>query len=81
MNPAVIKISSKGQVTLPASICRELKSDRLSVVLDRGAIKMRQISMAEITHDFPSEEKDLLQACEASLDFWDNPEDEVWNDV
>ena len=81
MNPSVIKVSPKGQVTLPASIYRELKSNTLVIFLDHGAIKMRPISMAEITSDFLSEEKDLLQACETNLDFWDNPEDEVWNDI
>ena len=76
-----IKVSDKGQISIPNSIRQRLgidKGDNLILFEIEGKIliEKQQIVSEKIKDDF----KDVLQFSEQSLkDVWDNPEDEIWN--
>jgi hypothetical protein len=44
--------------------------------------KMKSSKVEIIILPFHSDDfSDLMDASESSIEFWDNPDDEVWNDV
>ena len=76
-----IKVSDKGQISIPSSIRQRLgidKGDNLVLFEIEGKIliEKQQIVSEKIKDDF----KDVLKFSEQSLkEVWDNPEDEIWN--
>ncbi len=77
MDIKIIKVTDKGQISLPVSLRQELRintGDELIVARTSDAIIMRKIK----TDDF----KDLLQHSESvASKLWDNDEDEIWNSI
>ncbi len=77
MEASIIKITDKGQISLPVKI-RELLSlkqgDELFITLNNNAIVLKKLKR----DDF----RDLLKNSEkVARKLWDNKEDEAWNDV
>jgi len=76
-------MSSKGQIVIPKEVRRKHKLDRNTdlVLQDEGDIlvlrKKKDVDRALRDQFYP-----LLKASERSLaELWNNPEDDVWNDV
>lgn len=76
-------MSSKGQIVIPKEVRRKHKLDRDTDLLlqDEGNILVlrKKTDVEEALRDqfYP-----LLKASERRLaELWDNPEDDVWNDV
>ncbi len=79
----VVRLSSKGQIVIPKEVRRRHKLDRNTdlVLQEEGDIlvlrKKRDVERILKDQFYP-----LLRASERSLaELWDNPEDDVWNDV
>jgi AbrB family looped-hinge helix DNA binding protein len=78
-----VKVSAKGQFTLPAEVMRELnlrKGTEMLLVQDGDKVFLRKASAVgkEMIDDLAGFENLGLTSF-ARL--WDNPYDEVWNDV
>ena len=77
-----IKVSDKGQISIPNSIRQRLGIDRgdeliLLEVEGKLLIEKPEVVREKIKDDF----KDILHFSEQSLkEVWDNPEDEIWNE-
>ena len=76
-------MSSKGQIVIPGEVRRRHKLDRNTdlVLQDEGdfLVLRKKGDVEKVLRDqfYP-----LLKASERSLaELWDNPEDDVWNDV
>ena len=76
-------MSSKGQIVIPMEVRRRHKLDRNTdlVLQDEGdfLVLRKKGDIEKVLRDqfYP-----LLNASERSLaELWDNPEDDVWNDV
>lgn len=80
MHMSVVKVTDKGQITLPISIQTSAnikKGDTLLIVEKEGRILLEKTEhlAKEITDDF----KDILKFTELSLrKIWNNKEDEIW---
>lgn len=77
-----IKVSQKGQISIPSDIRRELKIKRGDELL---LVKRGKKLLLEKTQQFEKEVKDefedLLSVTEYSLKkLWNNKEDEIWNE-
>ncbi len=77
METKIIKVTDKGQISLPV-VLREslkiLKGDELLLIRSEDKIILRKIKQ----DDF----KDLLKHSEkAAKKLWDNEKDEIWNNV
>lgn len=79
----VVKVSSKGQVVIPKEVRKRhrIEQDTDLVLLESGdAIVLRKKKDVEAL--LRDEFTPLLRASEGVLgELWDNPEDDVWNDV
>lgn len=76
MDFSVAQVSSKGQITIPAKIRKRFPSSTLIITYENDIVKMKPLSFQE------SEDKDIWQKIsEPSFQFWDNPEDDIWNNV
>jgi AbrB family looped-hinge helix DNA binding protein len=79
----VIKVSSKGQIVIPKEVRKRhrLERDTDLVLVESGdAIVLRK--KADVERALKGEFVPLLRASEDALrNLWDNPEDDVWNDV
>lgn len=79
----VVKVSSKGQVVIPKEVRERhgLRRDTALVLVEAGdALVLRKERDVEAI--LKDEFAPLLQASESALkDLWDNPEDDVWNDL
>lgn len=77
MDTKIIKVTDKGQISLPIGMRESLhirQGDELLITKDQDAIVIKKIKR----EDF----RDLLKHSEkVAKKLWDNPEDEVWNDV
>ena len=75
METKIIKVTNKGQISLPVVIRNSLnilEGDQLILTQANESIVLRKIK----TDDF----KDLLKISEKSLKkLWDNKEDDIWN--
>ena len=83
MNATIVKLSSKGQITLPAKIRKEFKSSDLLVFTDKEGIRIKPLDLAQFTQNKNniSEDQAWLEASESSMDFWDNEADAAWDKV
>lgn len=79
----IVKVSSKGQIVIPKEVRRRHRLDRDTalVLLEAGdAIVLRR--RTDVEKVLKDEFTPLLRISEEVLrDLWDNPEDDVWNDV
>ena len=77
MNARIIRVTDKGQVSLPVLVRNSLKiskGDELVLTQKNESIILRKVK----EDDF----KDLLIHSEKSLKkIWDNNEDEIWNKI
>ena len=76
METSIIKVTDKGQISIPRSMRQSLKiemGDNLLITNSEGKIIIKKI----VDDDF----KDILKISEESLkEVWDNKEDEIWNE-
>jgi AbrB family looped-hinge helix DNA binding protein len=76
MDLKIVKVTDKGQISLPIRIRESLnidEGDELVIMKSEDAIIIKKIRI----DDF----KDLLKHSErVAKKLWDNKEDEVWND-
>lgn len=79
----IVKVSSKGQIVIPKEVRERhgLHRETDLVLLESGdALVLRK--KREVEGILKDEFDPLLRASEKALkDLWDNPEDDVWNDV
>jgi len=77
MESKIIKVTDKGQISLPISIRESLmieKGDELIITRSNNAIVIKKVKKRNFS--------DLLKHSEkVAKKLWDNKEDEVWNDV
>ena len=77
MDVKIIKVTDKGQISLPVGIRESLKirqGDELLITRTNDSIVIRKIKRDDFS--------DLLKHSEkVAKKLWDNEEDEVWNDV
>ena len=77
METKIIKVTDKGQISLPVRIRNSMdieKGDKLLVIQNNDSIIIRKVK----ENDF----SDLLKHSEkVAKKLWDNKEDEVWNNV
>ncbi len=77
MNTKIVKVSDKGQISIPTSMRKNAginKGDELLVIRSGRAIVIEKIKKSDFS--------DLLKNSEkVAKKFWDNPEDEVWDNV
>lgn len=77
METKIIKVTDKGQISLPVKIRNSLnilQGDELIITQSDNSVILRKIKR----DDF----KDLLKHSEkVAKRLWDNKEDEVWNNV
>lgn len=76
-----IKVSAKGQITIPSDIQREIgikKGDEMFLIKKGGKIILEKPEMA--ARKFKDEFRDIQSISERSLrKLWQNKSDEVWN--
>lgn len=81
MEAKIIKVTNKGQISLPVRIRESTNintGDNLIIIQKDKKIILEKVEnvQASIEDDF----KDLLRLSEISLkDFWNNKEDDVWD--
>jgi len=77
METKIIKVTDKGQISLPVKIRNVLnigKGDELIITRSEDSIIIRKIKQEDFS--------DLLMHSEKVAEkLWDNKEDEVWNDI
>lgn len=77
METKIIKVTNKGQISLPIGIRNALnieQGDELIVVRTDNSIIIKKLKKDDFS--------DLLKHAEkVAKKLWDNEEDEVWNDV
>lgn len=77
METKIIKVTDKGQISLPIQIREALnieQGDELIITRDEKAIIIKKIRKEDFS--------DLLKHSEkVAKKLWDNKEDEVWNNV
>lgn len=78
-----VKVSSKGQITLPAEVLRALKAgkgDEFVLIQEGHRITLVPAErVAKLVDDDLGGFENL--AVPSFEDLWDNPEDEVWDDA
>ncbi len=81
MEIKIIKVTDKGQISLPAGIRKSTNiniGDSIILIQKDKKIMLKKIDTIEneVEDDF----RDLLKLSEISLkNLWDNKEDEIWN--
>ena len=77
METKIIKVTDKGQISLPVGLREGLKikqGDDLIITRSENALILRKIREEDFS--------DLLKHSESvAKKFWDNKEDEVWDNV
>lgn len=77
MEAKIIKVTDKGQISLPIAIRHSLKinqGDSLLLTSSKDSLVLKKIKEEDFS--------DFLKASESSArDLWDNEEDEAWNNV
>ena len=79
----VVKVSSKGQIVIPKEARKRHRVDRdTELVLTESGDALVLRKKADVESLLKDEFTPLLRASEQALkDPWDNPEDDVWNDL
>ncbi len=77
METRIIKVTDKGQISLPIKIRESLhinKGDELIVTQSNDSVIMKKLRREDFS--------DLLKHSEkVAKKLWDNKEDEVWNEI
>ncbi|MBI3334214.1 AbrB/MazE/SpoVT family DNA-binding domain-containing protein [Candidatus Pacearchaeota archaeon] len=77
MEAKIIKVTDKGQISLPVFIRESLKikhGDELIIARSKDSIILRKIRREDFS--------DLLKHSEkVARKLWDNKEDEIWNEI
>ena len=77
MNVKIIKVTDKGQISLPVQIRNSLdieQGDELIITKSDNAIVLKKIQKEDFS--------DLLKHSEkVAEELWDNKDDEVWNNI
>ena len=77
METKIIKVTDKGQISLPIGIREALrikKGDELLITKTDDVVVIKKVKKDDFS--------DLLKHSEkVAKELWDNKEDEVWNDV
>ena len=77
METKIIKVTDKGQISLPVKIRNTLnieQGDELIITQSADSIVIRKVKKEDFS--------DLLKLSEkVGKKLWDNKEDEIWNDV
>ena len=77
METKIIKVTDKGQISLPVGMRDSLKikqGDELFVSEDKNMIVIKKIKKEDFSYLLKHSEK-------VAKKLWDNKEDEVWNNV
>ena len=78
-----LRVSSKGQIVIPKEVRERHRLDRdtdLVLIEEGDALILRK--KADVERVLKDRFYPFLRAAEARLgELWDNPEDDVWNDV
>ncbi len=77
-----IKVTDKGQISIPSSI-REIigieKGDELLIIENKGKILIEKVD--KISKEIIDDYSDIIKFNEKSLaEVWDNKEDEIWGE-
>ena len=78
-----MKLSSKGQIVIPKQVRRrhKLERDTALVLQEEGDVLILR-KKGDVDRILKDQFFPLLTASERSLaELWENPEDDVWNDV
>lgn len=77
METKIIKVTDKGQISLPVGIRESLnikQGDELIIIKNDNSLILKKVEEDDFS--------DLLKHSEAvAKELWDNKEDEIWNDV
>lgn len=80
MEIKTVKVSNKGQISIPASIRDKIgidKGDELILFETEGKILIEKVN--KISESIKDDFKDILKYNENSLkEVWDNNEDDIW---
>ena len=81
MEIKIIKVTDKGQISLPAGIRKSTNINiRDSIILIQKDKKIMLKKIDTIENEVEDDFRDLLKLSEISLkNLWDNKEDEIWN--
>jgi len=77
METKIIKVTDKGQISLPIEIRNSLEikeGDNLFIARDKNTIVIKKIKKEDFSYLLKYSE-------EVAKKLWDNKEDEVWNNV
>jgi len=77
METKIIKVTDKGQISLPIGMRNSLKinqGDELFITEDKDTIVIKKIKKEDFSYLLKHSEK-------VAKKLWDNKEDEVWNNV
>ncbi|MDP4038976.1 MAG: AbrB/MazE/SpoVT family DNA-binding domain-containing protein [Candidatus Pacearchaeota archaeon] len=77
MEIKIIKVTDKGQISLPVGIRDSLnikQGDELFITKDKDAIMIKKVKREDFSYLLKHSEK-------VARKFWDNKEDEVWDNV
>jgi len=75
MEAKIVKITAKGQISLPVQVqksCKLNKGDKLLLIEEDGTIILKKIKKSEFTNL-------ILQSERVAKKLWDNKEDEIWD--
>jgi len=78
---SIVKISSKGQITLPAPMRKNIETNTLIIFQEGNVFKMKPIKLDSLCKDNSSESEYWLEVAQDSVKFWDNEEDSLWDKV
>ena len=77
MEIKIIKVTNKGQISLPVGIRDSLnikQGDELFITKDKGAIMIKKVKREDFSYLLKHSEK-------VARKLWNNKEDEVWDNV
>lgn len=77
-----VKVSAKGQITLPAETLRSIRARKgTELVLVQEGDRIILVKAANIGRAVADEAREFGALATRSFEkLWDNPEDEIWNE-
>ncbi len=75
MEAKIVKVTSKGQISIPMKIqesCKLKKGDTLLLIEEEGTIILKKIKKSEFSNL-------ILQSERVAKKLWGNKEDEIWD--
>lgn len=76
MNEHILTVSPKGQITIPVALRNQFKSNKLMLKLKGNSMVLVPLQLV------PQEEelKEFSKLSKKSFEFWDNPEDDIYQE-